>query len=88
MCEVAKKQLATWGLSDRVDTVAGDFVKDPWPTGYDVVSLTRMMNSRTIEVINKLFKKAYDVLPSGGKLIIVHTPMLGAERGHYGFLQT
>lgn len=80
----AEKQLAQWGLSERTSVVGGDFVNDPWPGGHDVISFIRILLSRSPEIVRSLFKKAYDLLPSGGRLLIVDMPILSSERGRYG----
>ncbi len=72
----AKTQVATWGLASRVATHGGDFLTDAWPEGHDAVSFIRILNSRTDEVIDHCFKKAYDYLPAGGRIIVADAPIL------------
>jgi demethylspheroidene O-methyltransferase len=77
----AKEQLTAWGLADRVDTIGGDFLVDPWPTGHDVVSFIRILNSRSEDVIDHCLKKTFEYLPSGGVIILADAPILPPPSG-------
>jgi cyclopropane fatty-acyl-phospholipid synthase-like methyltransferase len=77
----AAEQIRKWGLSDRVATHGGDFLADPWPPGHDVVSFIRILNSRTTDVIEHCFKKAFDYLPKGGRIIVADAPILPPADG-------
>jgi demethylspheroidene O-methyltransferase len=71
-----RKRAASVGLGDRLDAVGGDFMKDPWPSGPDVITFIRMNNSRPREELLHLLKKAYALLPSGGKVIFFEENVL------------
>jgi 3-hydroxy-5-methyl-1-naphthoate 3-O-methyltransferase len=86
VCEQAKQKAAEAGLSDRIDTYAGDFVEGPWPKGYDVITFLRILNTRERPQIVKIVRHAFDALPSGGRLVFVDSPVLGNKRGTYGQL--
>ena len=82
--------LAAAGLRDRVTLHPGSFRTDAVPTGYDLVSLVRVMHDHDDSVAAPLLRSIRDSLPPGGRLLIVE-PMAGtrgAERvGHayFGF---
>jgi hypothetical protein len=47
------------------------------------VSIIRVVNTRTSDVVLKLYRRAFDALPSGGRIIIAENG-LGPDRGRYG----
>ncbi len=68
--EIAKKRLRKTGYLDRITLVAGDFYKDPLPGGHDLVFLSAIIHQNSNEQNAELFKKAYDALVSGGRIVI------------------
>jgi demethylspheroidene O-methyltransferase len=59
-----------------VDVVAGDFRADELPTGFDVVTLVRILLDHGDDVALGLLQRARRALAPGGKLLIVE-PMSG-----------
>lgn len=55
---------------DRIELVTGDFFETPFPRGADAVLFSHVLGIFSAEEIAVLLKKAYDVLPSGGKVLI------------------
>lgn len=55
---------------DRLGFVGGDFLAEPLPTGYDVISFVRVLHDWPAEVARRLLEKAYDALPSGGTIVV------------------
>lgn len=53
----------------RLDTVAGDFFKDPLPEA-DLFALGRILHDWSVDKIKVLLKKICERLPSGGGLLI------------------
>ncbi|MEY9877099.1 ubiquinone/menaquinone biosynthesis C-methylase UbiE [Streptacidiphilus sp. MAP12-33] len=76
---------------DRIDLHTGDFFNDPFPVGADAVLFSHVLGIFSAEQILVLLKKAYDVLPSGGKIFIYDynvtddetTGIYGARLGLY-----
>lgn len=68
--EVAKEVVAEHGLSDRVDLVAGDFLKDPVPGGYDLVLISNILHSYGDADCRRIVRTAADSLIPGGRLVI------------------
>ena len=78
------------GLAARATAVGGDFFRDPWPQGADVVSLVRVVHDHDDEAVALLLRRAREALPPGGTLLVAEpfagTP--GAETvgdAYFGF---
>ena len=70
MCEAAMKYVEDGQVTDRVDTAAVDMFREPWPTGYDALFFSNIFHDWNDEVCVDLAKKAFDVLPSGGRIFL------------------
>jgi cyclopropane fatty-acyl-phospholipid synthase-like methyltransferase len=79
VCVVAREFIEKAGLANRIDTVGGDFTRDPLPSGADVVLLCGNLHAYDSDTANHVIRKAYDVLPSGGGMILCDY-MINAER--------
>jgi ubiquinone/menaquinone biosynthesis C-methylase UbiE len=55
---------------DRIELHAGDFFDDPFPEGADAVLFSHVLGIFSEEQILTLLKKAYDVLPEGGRIFV------------------
>ncbi|MCZ8132034.1 MAG: methyltransferase [Steroidobacteraceae bacterium] len=78
------------GLGARATAVGGDFFRDPWPRGADVVSLVRVVHDHDDAAVALLLRRAREALPPGGTLLLAEpfagTP--GAETvgdAYFGF---
>lgn len=70
---------------DRIDLVTGDFFDTPFPEGADAVLFSHVLGIFSAEQIGTLLKKAYDVLPSGGRIFIYDYNVTEDEtKGIYG----
>jgi hypothetical protein len=67
---VAKKFIASAGLSDRVKTASGDFFKDPLPRA-DVITMGMVLHDWNLEKKMHLIRSAYDALPQGGAFVAI-----------------
>jgi len=65
-----KERAGAAGLTDRLGTVAGDFLNGPLPAGYDVLSFVRVLHDWPADVARTLLEKAKAALPPGGRLVI------------------
>jgi ubiquinone/menaquinone biosynthesis C-methylase UbiE len=70
---IAEKTIREAGLSDRVSVVAGDMFADPLPTGFDCVLFAHQLVIWTPEENTALLRKAYDVLPEGGRVAVFNS---------------
>lgn len=76
---IAKKFIATEGLSDRVKTAAGDFFNDPLPK-VDVITMGMILHDWDLEKKKYLIKQAYEALTENGVLIAVENIIDDARR--------
>lgn len=67
---MAKKRLATTGLTDRIRFVAGNFYQDELPTGHDLALLSAIIHQNSPEQNLELYRKIFQVLQPQGRLII------------------
>jgi SAM-dependent methyltransferase len=58
------------GLSDRVDTLAGDFLVDDIGSGYDLIFLSAIVHSRSPGECRLLLHTCADALEPGGRIVI------------------
>jgi SAM-dependent methyltransferase len=58
------------GLLDKVDMVAGDYLKDSLGVGYDVLFLSAIIHSNSVEQNRSLMKKCVRALAPGGRVIV------------------
>jgi SAM-dependent methyltransferase len=69
--EVAREFISREGLGDRVATHDGDFLKDPFPEGADVILNSGNLHAYGADSARNLYKKAFDLLPPGGGMIVI-----------------
>jgi SAM-dependent methyltransferase len=74
-----RAQAAGGGAKVGVGFVAGDFLREDLPRGYDVLSFVRVLHDWPNDVAAMLVKKAFDALPPGGR-IVISEEMRDAER--------
>lgn len=69
--EVAREFIAKDALSASISTHDGDFLKDPLPGGADIILNSGNLHAYGSDSARQLYKKAFDVLPSGGAMIVI-----------------
>jgi len=67
---MAKRRLTEAGLIDRVSIVAGDFLEDSLPGGFDFVWVSAIIHQNSREQNRTLFGKAFQSLGAGGRIAI------------------
>jgi SAM-dependent methyltransferase len=72
VCAKAQANLSNFWLADRIDLHPGDFFEDDFPQA-DAILLMRITHDWPIERVKQIVRKAYDALPSGGRLLIYET---------------
>lgn len=70
MADVAKEYIGAAGVGDRVDASAVDMFREAWPQGYDGVFFANVWHDWNFETCAFLASKAFDALPSGGRIFI------------------
>lgn len=58
---IARKTIAREGLSDRIQTAAGDFFRDPLPKA-DVITMGMILHDWNLEKKKHLIRAAYNAL--------------------------
>jgi SAM-dependent methyltransferase len=76
---VAREFIAQNNLTDRIDTVGGNFNTDPFPTDADVVIMASNLPMCGRQQITAIMRKAHDALLPGGEMHLVGET-LNAER--------
>ena len=70
--EVTKEFISQYGMEERVKVMAGDFDKDDFGKGYDVIFVSHSVFYHTKETIHEPLEKIYEALNDGGILISNH----------------
>ena len=84
VCRIAEGFIAQWKLQDKISTHPGDFTRDPFPPGSDVMIMASNLPQYNDEVLSKIFGKAYDSLPSGGEFHLVGETLDNDKGGPLG----
>jgi predicted O-methyltransferase YrrM len=67
---MARRRLATTGLLDRIQFIAGDFYTDELPTGHDLALLSAIIHQNSPEQNSGLYRKIFSALQPEGRLVI------------------
>jgi precorrin-6B methylase 2 len=67
---LTKTNIEEEGLSDKVDTVSGDYLKDNLGTGFDLVFLSAIIHSNSSDQNRSLIQKCAHALRPGGRVIV------------------
>ena len=67
---LTKKYVEPFLLKDKVDYITGDYLKDGFGSGYDLILLSAIVHINSLEENKQLIKKCYDALNIGGQIII------------------
>jgi SAM-dependent methyltransferase len=67
---MTKKFLDKEGFSDKIKTHAGDYTTDDLPKGFDLVFLSAIIHSNSLEINKDLIKKCFNSLNNNGKIVI------------------
>lgn len=67
---IATEIIASLGVADRVETLAGDYMKTPFPGGKDVVMISGVFHRETEATCRRFIAQAADSLERGGLLLV------------------
>ncbi len=70
MCEAATSYIEAGAVGDRVDTVAVNMFRDPWPSGYDAIFFSNIWHDWNFRTCAWLAERAYQTLPRGGRIML------------------
>jgi hypothetical protein len=86
--QIFEEYIRSFGLSDRLQFIPGDFFKDPLPRA-DVLSMGHILHDWNLEEKKILIAKAYDALPQGGAFIIFESLIDDERRSNvFGLLMS
>ena len=68
---VADELIAQAGLSDRVQTLPGDYHASPFPAGMDAVTIFGALHQEAPDAIREILARAYQALRPGGQIFIL-----------------
>jgi SAM-dependent methyltransferase len=68
--EIAREKVREADLESRITTAAGEFFRDPWPEGADVVLFSAVLHDWPPDTSKALLRKASELLPEGGEVVI------------------
>lgn len=68
--EIAKENIASHGMQERVKTQVGDMLKDDLGHDYDLVFISNIIHGFSEEENMALLKKAFSALKLGGRIVI------------------
>ena len=72
----ARSKLTQAGLADRATTHGGDFARDALPTGFDLMTLVRVIHDHDDDRALGILRNVHAALPDGGVLLLAE-PMSG-----------
>jgi O-methyltransferase domain/Dimerisation domain len=85
---IARKHIASAGLSERICTATGDFFKDPLPKA-DIITMGMILHDWNLEKKMHLIHAAYDALPPNGALVTIEALIDDARRENaFGLLMS
>ena len=67
---ITKNFIDKEGFTGKIKTYSGDYTTDDLPEGFDLVFLSAIIHSNSLEVNRALIKKCYKSLNANGKIII------------------
>jgi demethylspheroidene O-methyltransferase len=76
-CSVAKARILEKGLTKQIECYGRDFLKDPLPEGADIISVIRILWDWSDANVLKLLNRIHEVLPNGGKVMVVESMFVG-----------
>jgi O-methyltransferase domain/Dimerisation domain len=85
---IARRHIASAGLSDRISAASGDFFKDPLPKA-DLITMGMILHDWNLEKKMHLIRAAYDALPPNGALVTIEALIDDARRENvFGLLMS
>jgi SAM-dependent methyltransferase len=76
---IARAEIESHGLSDRVRVESADMFVDSWPDDIDVLLLSNVLHDWDFPEVRVLLEKAAHVLPAGG-LLVIHEAFLNDDK--------
>lgn len=67
---VTRRYVEASGVADRLELVAGDYLRDPLPAGFDLVFMSNVVHGEDADTNRALMRKVYGALVAGGRVMI------------------
>lgn len=67
---LVSRTMGLGGTDQRLGFVAGDFLKEPLPLGYDLLSFVRVLHDWPNDVAVALMRKAFEAVAPGGRILV------------------
>jgi len=68
--QIAKRLIRERGLTRNIQLIEGDFLEVDFGNGYDLILMSHILHSNSLEDCELLINKGYHALQKGGKLLI------------------
>jgi ubiquinone/menaquinone biosynthesis C-methylase UbiE len=81
VCEIARERIAANDLAERLSAIEGNAFEDRFPQGADCFLFAHFCTIWSREKNKELFKRAYEALPSGGRVVIFNMMQHNDESG-------
>lgn len=81
---MTRKFVAQWGLQEQISTLAGDFTRDPFPEGADVIIQASNLPQYNEETLGQVLKKGFEALEPGGEYHVVGETISDEKDGTLG----
>jgi demethylspheroidene O-methyltransferase len=81
VAERAQARFSRSNLTRRAEAIGGDFVRDPLPTGADIVSFIRVLHDHSDATVMHLLRAARAALPGSGGTLLIAEPVCGTRGG-------
>ncbi len=75
VAEVTREYVAQCGQSDRISAQPGDFTRDPFPEGADVVLFNGNGTQYAPDMLQTIIRKAYEAMAEDGEMHIIFEMM-------------
>jgi acetylserotonin N-methyltransferase len=76
VCQLTQQYIAEYGVEAQVDTTPLNMFYEPWPTGYDAAFFSCVLHDWDLEHRTELIRRAFEMLPGGGR-IFIHEMLMG-----------
>ena len=76
---ITRKFIQKEGFGDQIKTFTGDYTVDELPSGFDLVFLSAVLHSNSLEVNRNLIQKCYNALNRKGR-IVIHDWIMNQDR--------
>jgi len=82
--KMTREFVARWNLQDKITTLAGNFITDPFPQGPDVIIQASNLPQYDQEGLEKVMKKGLEALVPGGEYHVVGETVSDEKDGTLG----